>query len=143
MGNSITIELCAEDRARLDKLSAQLEAVARGLTARCDACAEDALKLFNLGGPVAVNVAPPEAEIGEAAAGPQTTPPAPGKPASAPQAAPAPTYTHDDLRAEFVRLSNKGLRDQAKTLIQSYAATIKDVPADKLGEVIARLKEVG
>lgn len=143
MGNSITIELCAEDRARLDALNSALAEISGKLDKRCEACAEDALKIFNIGEPVAVAVTPPEAEKGEKAAEPQTTPPAAEKPVSAPQAAPTTTYTHDDLRAEFIRLSNAGHRDQAKALIQSYAAAIKDVPADKLGEVMARLKEVG
>ena len=143
MENRIIIELCEADRARLDKLSAQLEAVAKGLTARCDSCAEDALKLFNLGGPIAVNVTPPEAETGEDKAAPQTTPPAAEKPASAPTATPAPTYTHEDLRAEYIRLANAGHGEQARALITEYAPAIKAVPAEKLGEVMARLKEVG
>lgn len=143
MENRIIIELCAEDRARLDKISDRLEAVAKGLAARCDACAEDALKLFNLGGPVVVNVAPSEPEIGENKAEPQTTPPAAEKPASAPTATPAPTYTHEDLRAEYIRLANAGHGEQARALITEYAPAIKSVPAEKLGEVMQRLKEVG
>lgn len=51
--------------------------------------------------------------------------------------------THDDLRTLFGRLTEAGKRDAAIKVIKSFGVNaIKDIPADKLAEVSAKLGEL-
>ena len=127
MSNTITIELCAEDRARLDRLAEALERKA------CDKCVTSAIQLFK--GEAIAHEAP--TEVAE-------TPTEPVE-VEAPQevepetSAPARTVDRAELRAKVIELSAKGLKDQVRGIITAYAPTVKDVPDDKLVECFDRL----
>ena len=124
MSNTITIELCAEDRARLD-------AILAALSDKASAPAEPAA--------VAPVAAPEEA--------PAPVQPEPEKPAVAP-AAPAveeakPIHTKADLLAKVQRLiAQGGKKAEARAIIKQYADRVSDVPADKIDEVMAKLAEL-
>lgn len=132
MSNFITIELCAEDRGRLDRLIAALE------QKHCEKCVKDAIeyttkvqqeaKAQAADAIEALKNAPQEAE-----ASPHTT--------NIPNEETSPAVTHDELMAKVIALSSKDvkLKAQARDIILSYAPRVKAVPEDKLGECYERL----
>lgn len=152
MSNTIVIELCAEDRARLDRLAEALERKA------CDKCVATAMEFMKAAQP---NIEPdPIAEAARKALGlagtqespvePQeeaeaptltTTPPEEEKPTDEePAAEPtAPTVDRADLRAKVIELSAKGLKEQVRDIVRAYAQTVTEVPEDKVTECYNKL----
>ena len=112
MSNRITIELCAEDRARLDRLA---EALERGA---CKECATPEVK------PEVVT----EPETAEA---PVEEPTA--------ETESIPQVSRAELRAKVIELSAKGLKEQTKEIVQAYAPTVASVPDDKITECYQKL----
>ena len=118
--NTITIELCAEDRARLDKILAALEN-----RPSCESCVDTVTALVEA------------IEENE---------PAPAAPTEAqqeelfkPEPAPTVEYKTADIQQKVVSLSAAGKKAEVKAIIQEYAEKVSGVPADKYGEVMARL----
>ena len=154
MSNTITIELCAEDRARLDRLAAALE------RRSCDKCVADAIKLAQLpqdstpAEPVQNTATNVEAEAAqesptEAAEAPKadtltTAPPAAEEPTAAEPApsAPAKTVTRAELRSLAITVSQAGKRDEMAETIRLYAAKVSDVPEDKIAECYEKLQKL-
>ena len=144
----VTVELCAEDRARLDGI---LEALKQPMKVAdvAPVKAEEA--------PVKVEEAPvkvEEAPVQEAVEAPQTEAVEEPKEEKAkvekpaeietekPEAAPAPTVSPADVRALVQKLvaPGTGKRDATKEIVTRYARNVSDIPADKLTEVYEKLK---
>ena len=109
--NKIVIELCAEDRARLDRLAEALERKA------CEPCAT----------PV---VEEPK---------PNTEPQASPSEEVPIQSEPTKTVARTDLRAKVIELSAKGFKEQTRDIVRAYAPTVTAVPEDKLAECYDKL----
>lgn len=128
--NIIEIKLCAEDRARLDRLAAALE------NARTPIIVDETLaELEDYERPEIAPKSPqeaPEAEQGE------TTPPEPETPKEAEEPA-APAVSDDDLRSKYMTLSATPKREQARQIIKAYAEKISDIPEGKRAEVLEKL----
>ena len=139
--NTITIELCAEDRARLDAILAALQKAPN-----CDKCVKD----------VAAALSTPQAPKNEPKNEPQsdekkevkenTESPAfvaaeeaPPWEADVPKV--APKHTKADLQQKVVNMVASGA-DKAKvrSIINEYAERVSLVPEDKLDEAMARLE---
>lgn len=154
MSNTITIELCSEDRARLDRLAEALE------RKTCDKCVATALEFAKLRvepkpetDPVQKALAETLAKAEEAveapknapgaaeASAPTTTPPEEEKPKEEKPTQPAPTKKVDraELRAKVIELSAKGLKEQTREVVRAYAQTVTAVPEDKLAECYEKL----
>lgn len=154
MSNNITIELCSEDRARLDRLAEALE------RRTCDKCVATALqwqkayteqppetdpiqqKLAETLAKVGSPVEPPKNAVEEAEVQtPTTTPPEEEKPTEeAPAPTPtAPTVDRAELRAKVIELSAKGLKEQTRDIVRAYAQTVTAVPEDKVAECYKKL----
>lgn len=160
MSNNITIELCAEDRARLDRLAEALERKA------CDACVRsiaDSLKdlmpkqadaehkpesdpvqkaLAETLAKATDPVEAPKNAVEEAETSTQTTtPPEEEKPTDEePATAPSvPTVDRAELKAKVIQLCAKGLKEQTRDIVRAYAQTVTDVPEDKMAECYAKL----
>lgn len=155
MSNTITIELCPEDRARLDRLAEALERKA------CDKCVAAAMEwkktvqqqnteesdpldkaiaetLAKAGAVVEPKNSPAEAlEV----LTPTTTPKEEEKPTEeAPAAAPPEvTVTHADVKALYIKLAASGKRESAKAIIMPISTTISGIPQDKIQEVYKQL----
>lgn len=143
MSNTITIELCQEDRARLDRLAEALEkraaqeapVTSEGVDALQQKLAETLAKASE---PVE---APKNAPGAAEASTPTTTPPKeetpkdekPTKPAT------AKTVNQKDVRAKYVELAASGKREEAKAIILPYATAITAIPDDKCQEVYDKL----
>lgn len=157
MSNTITIELCSEDRARLDRLAEALERKA------CDKCVANVTEYLKAAAPTepkpetdpiqkalaetlakaegtveAPKNAPEEAETST----PTTTPPEEEKPTDEEPTTPPTTKTVDrtELRAKVIELSAKGLKEQTKDIVRAYAQTVTAVPEDKIAECYAKLE---
>ena len=154
MSNHITIELCAEDRARLDRLSAALE------RRNCDSCVSTALELIDKAknperDPVQQALAETLAKAEEAVEAPKnateeaetstptTTPLEEEKPTDEEpaKAEPTITVTHAELKAKVIELSAKDLKlkAQAREIVLAYAPTVGGVPEDKLNECYGKI----
>lgn len=153
MSNHITIELCAEDRARLDRLA---EAMGRKTCDKCVAAAVECMKctaeakvdpiqeklaetLANANETVeAPKNAPEEAETST----PTTEPPKEEEPTAKEPAQPEPTKKvgRAELKAKVIQLCAKGLKEQTRDIVRAYAQTVTDVPEDKIAECYSKLE---
>jgi uncharacterized protein len=159
MSNHITIELCAEDRARLDRLAVALE------RKNCDQCVTTAMEFAKLRletkretDPVQQALAETLAKASDPVEAPKnateqaetsTPPTTPHEEEKATveepaQAQPAKTVDRAELGAKVIKLCAKGqnAKDQTKDIIRSYATTVKLIPEDKLTEVYKKLVEL-
>jgi hypothetical protein len=141
MSNTITIELCAEDRARLDRLTAALD----NATPNCSACAETVAKI--------VKDTPAEATQGsqdepkaEAEENTQPTDEVPWEVAEAvaeaASEAPKPTVTLEQIQQKVRQLAagfGGAKRAAVRDIINAYAAKVSDIPEDKWPEVWVKL----
>lgn len=152
MSNLITIELCAEDRARIDRLIAAVEKrtvqVESALeqkynikTETTDDPMEEALK-------AALDRASKATESQNKATGEQETPPTTTTTQTEEEptveaVAPPPTAKKVDraeLRAKVVELSAKGLKEQVKVVVREYGQTVPTIPEDKIAECYEKLE---
>jgi len=142
MSNTITIELCTEDRARLDRL---IEAMERRNCDECVAAACKAMKSVaerttkNTEAPESLTNAPGAKEDPKA----ETTPPGDEKPKEEPPAPSASTSAtaigRNDLRNKVITLSAAGKKAQAVEVIRQYAEKVTAVPEDKIAECYDKL----
>lgn len=126
--NTITIELCAEDRARLDNI---LEAL---IGKNCQACVNSVTKY--VAAEVGQHIKPAEIH-------PVLDPfpdQAPEKPAEPePVKDSEPTVSAADVQRLVVELSAAGKKDQVREIVTAYAARVSAIPEDKLAEAWERL----
>lgn len=124
---TVTVELCAADRARLDSI---LEALKQPhitpASKHGDVIAEEHVQLAQ---------AIQEAPTAPAEEKPTENPPEAEKPAE-----PAPVPSADELRGLVQKLIAAGHRDAVKAIVQKYATKVIDVPEDKRAECIDQLK---
>lgn len=121
--NTIIIELCAEDRARIDRLTAALE------THTGQACAASVGKMCADMCDV-MAAASPAAEPAE---------PIPEESPAASADFPAPAHTAEDIQKKIVELATTGKKAAARAVVNRYAERVSGIPADKLDEVMEQL----
>jgi hypothetical protein len=152
MSNAITIELCAEDRARLDRIANAIEARTAQVE-RIIAEKNESVYEPETSDPVTEALAETLARVTDRVEAPKnatketetstptTTPPEEEQPKDEEPTQPQPTKTvdHSELRAKVIELSAKGLKAQTRDIILAYAPTVKDVPDDKLNECYEKL----
>ena len=129
--NNITINLSAEDRACLNRLTEALEGMAALETLILD-------QVRSLGtttsAPVIEAQATKEPE-------PTNTQPEPETPAQAKnEGDTAPEVTVDDIRSKVLTLTGAGKKDEVRAIVKEYAEKVGDIPADKRAEVLQKLK---
>lgn len=135
--NVITIELCAEDRARLDRLAAALEKA----TPDCAACARSVAE--GVARFVADERPDNATETADAAPAPVAHPADDVAPWADPAPAPAPQA--EVSLAEFQKAlslrcaESDTMRAKVRALLHEYAEAASKVPADKRAEVLDRL----
>lgn len=136
----VTTELCAEDRARLDKLTAALEQLAP-ITVQV---AEMPLDVMAASSGIDKNICPDNlaetkdhGDFVEIVTEPEEpeTPAAPEEPA-------APQHTKAELQPKVVSLVSAGKKEEVKEIIKQYAAKVSDIPEEKVDEVWAKLDEL-
>ena len=123
MATTITIELSAEDRARLDSILAALQ----NSRTDCDRCAGAVAEMFS--GP-----RPEDPSVEKAAAE------APVAVQAEPLKENTPGATLGDVQAAVVRLSAAGRKAEARAIVLAYAERVSAIPEDKLDEALQKLK---
>jgi hypothetical protein len=142
--NTITFELCAEDRARLDRIIGALEnhqncehCVSAAITMTKAAQVEAETPTVKANEPTPTTNTPPAEK-------PEETPTehpldAPPIEVNEPTAPEAPTVTRKDVRGKVVKLCAAGKKEDVKKVVTAYAEAVKDIPEDKLAEVFEKL----
>lgn len=126
--NTITIELCAADRARLDGI---LEALTQHNYKGCVEAAANYTASQMSAAPVK-----PVAEVKEE---PKAEPaPEPEQPAVKED---APAVSLSDIQQKVVTLSAAGKKAQVRNIITAYASRVSAIPEDKVVEVWQKLTE--
>lgn len=128
--NNITINLSAEDRACLNRLTEALEGMAALETLILD-------QVRSLGtAPSAPEIKAQDTQKDE----PANTSPEPEKPTQAKnEGDTAPEITVDDIRSKVLTLTGAGKKDEVRAIVKEYAEKVGDIPADKRAEVHKRL----
>lgn len=126
--NNITIEFCVEDRERLDRLIAALEAKTAHVINDAPKTTEadpDQLTIDDVQQKLAETLAQFEEK-------PKDEPPAPT----------TPTVTEDDIRSMARVLIEKGKKPQLKEIVNKYAPSITDIPEESMPAVYEQLKKL-
>ena len=124
--NHITIELCQEDRARLDAILSALQSCGTPYAATLESTSEEAPQL------------PAQEPQDEPAAEPEEVPaPEAEQPTAAEPAAPAVSLS--DIQQKVVSLSAAGKKAQVREVVMAYATKVSAIPADKVDEVWQKL----
>lgn len=134
---NITVELCAEDRARLDNIISLLSAQV-----------EVAVKVPKTA-PKSVQEAPKEEARATTQAEPEAAPVAEIEPQEVKEEAPtepkaetAPDVSLEQLQGLVVKLATNGKKVEARELVFAYAKSVTDVPVEKRGELYAKLQKL-
>ena len=139
---NITVELCAEDRARADKIIDLLERIVKQnepIALEVDPlrkALEQAVASVNA---VAVEPAGTPQDETEAVT-PTDTPAEPETPAApAPAVQDEPKVTLADIQAKVIALVQAGKKADVRTICLEYAPQVTQIPEDKWPEVLAKL----
>ena len=140
MSATITIELCAEDRARLDHINVNLTELILRITGNPAPDMGEVLRKTapEFAGKLAEQhpVTEPFQELPKAEPVPfeQPEPPKPETPKPE-----TPQCKLADIQQKVVALSASGKKAEVREIVKSYAEKVSAIPADKFGEVMARL----
>ncbi len=126
--NNITIELSAEDRALLNRIAENLEALKGNATPKTEPKIEPQ-KPEKVKAPT--NAQPEEKKATQ----PETV-------AQDKQEDNVPEVTLDDIRQVVVKLATTGKKAEARAIVNKYAKSVGEIPADKIGEAFKELKAV-
>lgn len=124
--NTITIELCAEDRARLDSLLAKLDRCIGEFIPAREGHTDYGYKAQGV--EYATQDEAAEAKLEEIP-----------EPYSEPIPFETPTVTRTDVQQKVVALSAAGKKEKVRAVINPYAAKVSGIPEDKLAEVLEKL----
>ena len=133
--NCITIELCAEDRARLDRLADAMEAMAKGQDRPpCDTCVAQIMSFVD-------HTQANAARSAAAAPAPEAVAIVAEETVEA--SAPVVVSLAEFQKALTLRCSeSEEMKAKVRALLHEYAAAASQVPEDKRSEVLARLAKL-
>lgn len=124
--NTITIELCAEDRARLDSLLAKLDRCIGEFIPSREGHTDYGYKAQGV--EYATQDEAAEAKLEEIP-----------EPYSEPSPFETPTVTRADVQQKVVALSAAGKKEKVRSVVNAYAAKVSGIPEEKLAEVLEKL----
>ena len=124
--NTITIELCAEDRARLDSLLAKLDRCIGEFIPSGDGHTDYGYKAQGV--EYATQDEAAEAKLEEIP-----------EPYSEPCPFEVPAVTRADVQQKVVSLSAAGKKEKVRAVVNAYAPKVSGIPEDKLAEVLEKL----
>jgi predicted AAA+ superfamily ATPase len=130
MSNRITIELCEEDRQRLDLIASLLTVGIEKHVGKQDVPqqAEKTEKVEPVNEHPVDDVSPHVAP----------------EPAVEPEPVAEANYTKADVQALVLKLAapGTGKKDAVKAIVNEYAKKVSDIPEEKLNEVMAKLQKL-
>lgn len=123
----VTVELCPEDRGRLDAILSALQ---------------------NAGTPYPAPVVSPDTPVIEDIHTASTPATKPEKQTAEPTIGPSgpsdsAQITAADIQRKVVALSAAGLKDEVKAIVKAYAVKVTAIPEDKRAEVWEKLSKLG
>lgn len=130
---TLTLQLCEEDRARLDNIAQELRVIS------------DTTELIRLGfveGKTLTALPAVAAEQPEPQAETAPEENAPTEPQKAEDEPFVSQVTLADIQKKVVGLSTAGKKAEVKAVIQAYAPKVSAIPEDKLAEVMEKLTEL-
>jgi hypothetical protein len=133
----ITTELCAEDRARIDRLTAALEGLTAGSATVGTPFPVYAMKAESKPEPVEA-----PREDTEAPAEPETVPEEVGAPDDEPEVKEVPEHTKAELQQKVISIVTAGKKDEVKAIIEQYAERVSAIPDEKINEVWDKLTKL-
>lgn len=131
---NVTIELCAEDRARLDNILGALQGLTVTPCIEADAAAPIKALPQEAPAPVQPEQAIPKPVEPAAQIPAEPVAPAPEKTEEAPE------VTTAELQSKVVQLVGAGKKDATRAIVLEYAKSVGEIPAEKRAEVLGRLK---
>lgn len=133
---TMTIELCAEDRARLDKILAALEKQkdCKGCVETVSKATEHIVEIMTEEPPKNEPQATPEEEVNKQPTEPEKVAPVEEEPATEEE-----LVTASVLQKKVVDLCAKGLKDKVREIVNTYAVRVSDIPEDKRAECFEKL----
>ena len=142
MSNTITIELCSEDRTRLDTLIDRIEALATLTSYIMDHGIKAPTKAEE---PKETVEAEKTAQDATEEKTPTITPQVEETPTVEEPTATVATKTvsRAELGAKVREMMTTGFKEQTKEIVKSYAPTVPGVPEDKITECYERLVALG
>lgn len=148
---NITTELCAEDRARIDRLTAALEGLTAGIGSvgtpyMLDEDLAHAPNYVNNrcpgGGPVEAAETDTEAPKAKTPAAPESVPAEVGAPTDDPDVKEVPKHTKAELQQKVISIVTAGKKDEVKAIIEQYAERVSAIPDEKINEVWDKLTKL-
>jgi hypothetical protein len=146
----VTVELCAEDRARLDKIADLLEAraiqVQADLENKLDKPADDINEMLKKA--IDPAKAPKNAQEEPKATDHPTLDPFPEaptakeEPGGEPVKETKPAVTMDMLRSKAITLAAAGKKDQVRDVVHPYASKVTELPENVWAEVYEKLSKL-
>lgn len=128
--NHITVELCQEDRARIDKV---IDLLTLSTGQRCQSCAEAVATMCTTSQPSPVQDAPAPVEFTKDTPEEET-------PAEVVQEADTtPQVSRTDVQKKVIDLSAAGKKAEVREIVTAVATKVSDIPEDKLAEVMDKL----
>lgn len=120
----VTVELCPEDRGRLDAILSALQ---------------------NAGTPYPAPAVSPDTPVIEDIHTASTPASKPEKQTAEPTIGPSDSaqITAADIQRKVVALSAAGLKDEVKAIVKAYAVKVTAIPEDKRAEVWEKLSKLG
>jgi hypothetical protein len=140
---NITTELCAEDRARIDRLTAAVEDLVNTIkppVIKMASFEEMAEALAH--SPSYTNNRCPGGGPAEAPTEPETAPEEVGAPAEEPDVKEVPEHTKAELQQKVISLVTAGKKDEVKAIIEQYAERVSAIPDEKINEVWDKLTKL-
>lgn len=131
--NHITVELCQEDRARIDKV---IDLLTLSTGQRCQSCAEAVATMCTASQPSPVQDAPAPVEFTKDTPEEET-------PAEITQEGDtAPQVSRADVQKKVIDLSAAGKKAEVREIVTAVATKVSDIPEDKLAEVWDKLNKL-
>lgn len=145
MSNLITIELCAEDRARLDRLAEALEKSCCTNTPvqKYDPVQEALAKVINKSKAQESSQTPTGAEETPAPTNTTIEEEKPTQEETEPTTPPTRVVDRAELKALVIKLCANGKKAESRDIILKYAPTLASVPEDKIAECYEKLVKLG
>lgn len=122
--NHITVELCQEDRARIDKV---IDLLTLSTGQRCQSCAEAVQTVVSELTPVEFTKDTPEEETPAEITQEDDT---------------APQVSRADVQKKVIDLSAAGKKAEVREIVTAVATKVSDIPEDKLAEVWDKLNKL-
>ena len=136
----IITELCAEDRARLDRLAAALEKLQPLEPVNTNIDPELIAKAQTLLDEAHGDQEPVTFEVPvETPAEPESVPEEAGAPDDEPDVKEVPEHTQAELQQKVISLVSGGKKDEVTKIIRQYALRVSAIPAEKINEVWDKL----